>query len=201
MASPKSDRQARLSRSPRAFAAVFTLLCAACDGDGAHLRAARDAGSSADSAAFDSAAMCPLVEDTSGPEVSFTADLMPFFAVTCAFGGCHDGDTRQAGLYLGPNVSKGPADASTQREVHDSLLSAATTTRELPRITPFDPSKSFLMLKVAGCQNAVGLTCGDRIPGQPCGARMPYLSPPLAPEKRAMLARWIADGARFSLAD
>lgn len=145
--------------------------------------------------------VCPVVEETSGPEVSFTADLMPFFGVTCAFGGCHDGDTREAGLYLGPNVSKGPPDVATQREVHESLLSPATTTTEMPRITPHEPGRSFLMLKLEGCQNALGLTCGDRIQGEPCGARMPYLSEPLAPEKRAMLARWIAEGARFSVND
>lgn len=189
-----------------AFAAVALLACAACASDGAVPRnASREAGASRNPGAADAVAEggagCPQAFDTSGPEVSFTADLMPFFSVTCAFGGCHDGDTREAGLYLGPNVSKGPADVATEHEVHDSLLSAATTTKDLPRITPHDPGRSFLMLKVEGCQNAVGLTCGDRTAGEPCGARMPYLSEPLAPEKRAMLARWIADGARFSLSD
>jgi hypothetical protein len=189
-----------------ALAAVALLGCAACASDGAAPRnASREAGASRNAGAADAVAEggagCPQAFDTSGPEVSFTTDLMPFFSVTCAFGGCHDGDTREAGLYLGPNVSKGPADVATEHEVHDSLLSAATTTKELPRITPHDPGRSFLMLKVEGCQNAVGLTCGDRTAGEPCGARMPYLSEPLAPEKRAMLARWIADGARSSLSD
>jgi hypothetical protein len=195
-----------LSRGSRALAGAAVLLCAACASEGAPShRRPEDAGTNRDSRAVDavaeSAVSCPLVESISGAEVSFTEDLMPFFGVTCAFGGCHDGDTRQAGLYLGPNVSKGPADAATEREVHESLLSPATTTKDLPRVTPHDPSRSLLMLKVQGCQNAVGLTCGDRSPGEPCGARMPYLSDPLAPEKRAMLARWIAQGARFSLGD
>ncbi len=189
-----------------AVAAVALLGCAACASDGAASRGALpEAGARRDPGAADAVAeggvACPEAFDTSGPEVSFTADLMPFFGVTCAFGGCHDGDTREAGLYLGPNVSKGPADVATEREVHESLLSPATTTKDLARVAPHDPGRSFLMLKVEGCQNAVGLTCSDRTAGEPCGARMPYLSDPLAPEKRAMLARWIADGALFSLSD
>ncbi len=138
---------------------------------------------------------CPIQEDTAGPSVSFELELVPFFSVTCAFLGCHDGSTRQAGLFLGPNFNDGPADAATRAEILASLLAGATTTPDLPRITPFEPERSFLLLKVQGCQNDLGLTCNRAIAGEPCGARMPYLSPELAPEQRAMIARWIAQGA------
>lgn len=138
---------------------------------------------------------CPLTEETSGPPVSFELELVPFFSVTCAFLGCHDGSTRQAGLFLGPNFNDGPADAATRVEILASLLAGATTTPDLPRITPFEPERSFLLLKVQGCQNDLGLSCDRAVPGEPCGARMPYLSPELAPEQRAMIARWIAQGA------
>jgi hypothetical protein len=119
---------------------------------------------------------------------------MPFFSGTCAFGGCHDGNTRQAGLYLGPNFLDGPADPATRSEVLASLLSPATTTA-LPRVAPGDPEGSFLILKIRGCQNKMGLTCGGAIPGAPCGDRMPALSPALPKEKRNLIARWIAGGA------
>jgi len=151
--------------------------------------------------AHESGVTCPVVEDDFGAEVSFSSDLMPFFSVSCAFGGCHDEQTHQAGLDLGPNVSEGPADTAAMHAVHDSLLAAATTTPDLPRVAPHDPSRSFLMLKLEGCQNALGLTCTHGVRGLPCGARMPYLSPPLAPAQRAMLARWIGDGALFSVGD
>ncbi|HEX4341624.1 MAG TPA: hypothetical protein VH062_37195 [Polyangiaceae bacterium] len=175
-------------------------LALACGTDGA-ASPRPDAGAVVTDATSDTGVSCQVVESDYGTDVSFTGDLMPFFAVTCAFGGCHDGKTREAGLYLGPNISEGPADEATSREVHDSLVAAATTTPDLPRVTPHEPSKSFVMLKVQGCQNALGLSCMDAIRGLPCGARMPYLSDPLAPEKRAMLARWITDGALFSAGD
>jgi hypothetical protein len=120
---------------------------------------------------------------------------MPFFSTTCAFGGCHDGRSRLAGLYLGPNFTDGAADANTRAEVHAALLSQATTTPDLPRVTPGDPSHSFVLLKLQGCQNDVGLTCTGSVAGKPCGARMPALSEPVPAEKRRLIARWIAAGA------
>jgi hypothetical protein len=120
---------------------------------------------------------------------------MPFFSVTCAFGGCHDSDTRQAGLYLGPNFRDGPADPAMRSEVLANLLAPATTT-DLPRVAPGNPKGSFLILKIRGCQNRMGLTCGDAIPGAPCGDRMPALSAELPEEKKSLLARWIAGGAK-----
>jgi hypothetical protein len=137
---------------------------------------------------------CPIAEDTSGAAVSFEHDLMPFFSTTCAFGGCHDGLSRLAGLYLGTNFTEGEADAAVRQEVHDSLLSPASTTDDLPRVKPFEPAESFLMLKVQGCQGSVALTCKGAA-AQPCGARMPALSDPLPLASRRMIARWIAAGA------
>ena len=58
-----------------------------------------------DAAAYipvEAAGECPLrepgEEDTSGEPVSFENDLVPFFSVTCAYCGCHDGLSRLAGL-------------------------------------------------------------------------------------------------------
>jgi hypothetical protein len=186
VAFPSFERQARLSASP-AWLLPCAALLVACGTAEPHPAGTADGK--------DAAPSCPLVEDTDGPEVSFATDLVPFFSVTCAFGGCHDGMTREKGLYLGPNVSEGPADAATRAEVLASLLSPAETTPDLPRVTPGDPRRSFVMLKVEGCQNAMGLSCSDAVRGEPCGARMPALSPALPPDKRALLARWILEGA------
>lgn len=189
MAVPSGARegQARLSRSALVTALVASTFIA-CKSETDEPRAPGDAPLP------EAGAACPI-DDTSGAPVSFERDLVPFFSVTCAFGGCHDGDSRSAGLYLGPNFTEGEADAETRRAMHESLLANASTTDDLPRITPFEPSKSFVILKLAGCQNDAGLTCRGAVAGQPCGARMPALSDPLPAESRRMFARWVAEGA------
>lgn len=146
--------------------------------------------------ANDSGGSCPRAEDAAGPVVSFEGDLMPLFSMSCAFGACHDIASHQAGLDLGPNFNDGPADAGTRTQVLASLLAASTTTPDLPRVTPFEPARSFLMLKLEGCQNEMGLRCTSALPGQPCGARMPAVSNELPADKRALVWRWIAQGAK-----
>lgn len=126
---------------------------------------------------------------------------MPFFSTMCAFVGCHDGNTKQAGLFLGPNFLDGPASSAVRAEVHASLLAQSTTAPVMRRVTPFDPAKSFLMVKITGCQNQLGLECGGAVRGKPCGDRMPALSDELPDDKKAMLARWIAKGAFGSTSD
>jgi hypothetical protein len=143
----------------------------------------------------DAGATCTRTADIAGPDVSFEKDLMPFFSTTCAFGGCHDGNTRQAGLYLGPNFLDEPADATARAATLESLLAESTTAPSMRRVVPFEPERSFLMIKVDGCQNVLGLTCGGAVKGKPCGDRMPALSDELPNEKKSLLARWIARGA------
>lgn len=138
---------------------------------------------------------CLRAEDGGGPPVSFETDVMPLFSLSCTFGACHDSASRSAGLYLGPSFLDGPASAAARAEVLSALLSTSTTAPELSRVQPFDPARSFLILKVQGCQNQVGLTCGGALPAQPCGARMPALSDELPEDRRALLWRWIFRGA------
>lgn len=163
--------------------------------DGAAPFGARDTGRDAAPMA------CPGEHDVSGPDVSFSRDILPFFSFNCAFSSCHDGHAREAGLYLGPNFLDGPADAQAAAAVRASLLSASTTALGLRRVAPFEPDRSFLMLKIDGCQNLLGLTCGGALRGAPCGSRMPALSAELPPEKRDMLARWVARGAVADASD
>ena len=203
MASSALDRAARLTARTGGVA-LLAAACAACASDGSSRLPDGGAGAVPDGNAgvvFDSSVTCPLVEPPYDREVSFADDLVPFFAVTCAFYGCHNEKSRLAGLFLGLNFMDGTPDAAMQREIWDSLLAPATTTTDMPRVTPFEPGQSFLMLKIQGCQNAVGLTCHDKTEGSPCGMRMPAASDPLPAGRRSMLARWIADGARFSMGD
>jgi hypothetical protein len=196
MAPSAIDRAPGLTARAGGVALLAALAFAACSKNESVLRRAGDA-----SASFDAGSVCPHVEAPFDRDVSFASDLVPFFAVTCAFDGCHNERSREAGLFLGLNFKDGTPDAAMEREIWDSLLAAATTTTDMPRVTPSEPDRSFLMLKVQGCQNAVGLTCGGSTAGAPCGARMPAASDPLSDGRRAMLSRWIADGARFSVGD
>lgn len=171
---------------------VSALSAAACSSD---------IGAAPTSSGGDAGGSCPRDIDTTGPDVSFESDLMPFFSTTCAFGGCHDGHTRQAGLYLGPNFVDGAADAPTRAEVLQSLLAVSTTAPSLHRVTPSNPKHSFLIIKIEGCQNSMGLSCGGAVKGKPCGDRMPALSDELPKDKQSLLARWIARGALGDGAD
>jgi hypothetical protein len=199
MASSACKRAARLRARAGGVALLAAPAFAACTSDESGHRPDGGAGVVLDGGAG-FGTTCPLVEAPYDREVSFAGDLVPFFAVTCAFYGCHNEKSRLAGLFLGLNFNDGTQDPAMQREIWDSLLATATTT-DMPRVTPFEPSRSFLMLKVQGCQNAVGLTCHDTTEGAPCGMRMPAASDPLPAGRRSMLARWIAEGARFSAGD
>ena len=160
----------------------LAVVVVACSGDG-------------DVATPDAGPRCPPEEDTSGPAVSFTSDLMLLFRGSCAFSGCHDELTKSAGLFLGAGVIGPDATVMTPAEVYASVMAPATTTPDLPRVTPGHPERSFLFLKVEGCQNGMGLTCRGAIANAPCGDRMPALSDELSVEKRRVLARWIQQGA------
>jgi hypothetical protein len=121
---------------------------------------------------------------------------MPFFSFTCAFHGCHDSLTRKAGLYLGSNFVEGIPDAAVGAEALASLLSKSTTAPALFRVKAFEPGNSFVLIKLQGCQNHLGLDCPDGLPAAPCGNTMPYLSPELRADQKSLIARWIAEGAQ-----
>jgi hypothetical protein len=188
MATPAIDGTPRLI--VRAAFIALALALAACSNDEALHEHHDDAG-----ILHDAGVPCPRVEQPFEREVSLASDLVPFFSVTCAFDGCHNERSREAGLFLGLNFADGTPDEAMRREIWDSLLAPATTTA-LPRVAPLEPERSFLLLKVQGCQNEVGLSCPASAAGPSCGARMPALSDPLSDDRRAMLSRWIADGAK-----
>ena len=77
---------------------------------------------------------------------------------------------------------------------------ASQTAPELDLIAPGSPSRSFLVLKIEGCQNSsTGITCRAQ-PGAkttaPCGDTMPQAARPLCNADRELLRRWIQQGAR-----
>jgi hypothetical protein len=137
--------------------------------------------------------------------VSLEHDLMPIFEASCTFSSCHDRSARKAGLVLGDPKATDPGDAALLKEVRDSLLAPSTTVKSpiVPRVTPGDPTKSFVLDKMTGTQNERGYAqCQNQGPsGSPpngCGDPMPFGDPNYcseSPMKVESIAAWIRDGA------
>ena len=135
--------------------------------------------------------------------VSLEHDLIPIFVASCTFSSCHDPSAKKAGLVLGdPKV---PIDSALLREVRDSLLAQSTTVKSpvVPRVTPGDPTTSFLLDKVTATQNDRGYAqCENQDPrgssANTCGDAMPLSDAAFCttnPNKVIAIAQWIRDGA------
>jgi hypothetical protein len=108
----------------------------------------------------------------------------------------------KAGLVLG---DRRPVDAVLLKEVLDSLLAPSTTVTSpiVPRVTPYDPTKSFLLDKITGNQNERGYAeCRNQGPigSSPdgCGDPMPLGNASYCAtnaDKVMTIAKWIRDGA------
>ena len=105
-------------------------------------------------------------------EPSFKTDIQPLLNTQCVF--CHVDGAENGGLNLG------------RRKSYASLI-AASTTAPLPRVTPGDPEKSYLIHKLRGTHVDVGGS----------GTAMPIYDPPrpFDPAQLDMIERWIKSGA------
>jgi len=137
---------------------------------------------------------------------------------TCIFS--EPNEEKAAGdLYLGhlccggwtPTGCKNPEHRLTADErthiIRDYLVNVSSgTAPEMPRVTPGDPEKSFLMHKLDGCLDPelLGIECKP-LPGTlnkdyppPCGDPQPRgtESIPFDVEEVEIFRRWIAEGAR-----
>lgn len=106
--------------------------------------------------------------------VSFKEDVQPILNSQCVF--CHVTGAENGGLNVG------------RREAHAALLAPSTQTAVMPRVTPGDPSKSYLVHKLKGTQLEAG---GN-------GAQMPMYDPPkpFPAEHLEIIERWIEEGAK-----
>jgi hypothetical protein len=138
------------------------------------------------------------------PLVTFEQDIVPLFGLSCNFGDCHMGTARRGQLRLGPKChldsgtgkcvfeSNEPTSA-TLDGVYQNLLDANVQGGKMRRVEPGSVSRSFLMLKLSGCQDespdATGCTdCGEAMP--------PSLTLwEFSPDRYELLARWVSDGA------
>jgi hypothetical protein len=111
----------------------------------------------------------------------------------------------KAGLVLGDPKSPDRIDPNLSKEVRDSLLAPSTTVTSpvVPRVTPGNPTKSFLLDKITNTQNDRGYAaCRNQGPSgsspNSCGDPMPFGDPNYCsenPGKVMAIAGWIRDGA------
>jgi len=151
--------------------------------------------------------------------VSFKTDINPILFEACSGGsGCHQTpDTTGLAFSMGsPKMALD--DASQQALVQYLTSSNSKIAPSTPLVTGGNWQNSFLMMKIDGCQNHMGLSCApaplvtsiacvdvDENP-YPCGDGMPQsegttTSPvpyPLAPDKVTKIRAWIQQGALFN---
>lgn len=115
--------------------------------------------------------------------VSFSADVVPIFARSCAFSTCHGSNVGPAnGVFLGRDAAR----------VHTAIVGVRSG--ELPAmsfVTPNSPRESYLMRKMDGSQCALDGQCTDGS----CKDSMPKNEPTLEVGTRDTVRRWIAQGA------
>jgi hypothetical protein len=108
------------------------------------------------------------------PPVSFKNDVQPLLNAQCVF--CHVTGAENGGLNLG------------RREAHAALMAPSVGAPAMPRVTPGDPAKSYLVHKLKGTQLEVGGS----------GGPMPMYDPPkpFPAEHLELIERWIREGAQ-----
>ena len=158
--------------SSRALAALTALGAAGCPGP--------DPGPS--SGCDDHAP--PAGFDALTPAVSFSRDVLPIFARSCAFSTCHGSTSGPAnGVFLGRD---GP-------RVHAAVLNVkGDELPTMPFVNPGNPRESYLMRKMDGSQCALDAQCK----GGSCQSTMPKGNVALELPTRDIVRRWIAQGAK-----
>jgi hypothetical protein len=110
------------------------------------------------------------VEGGGGGEAIFSAVQQQIFTQSCAFSGCHGGDSPAEGLSLMAGDS------------YDDIVNVRSNQSSLDRIEPGDPDNSYLYLKVTG-DNSIS------------GSRMPRGGAALSQDLLDLLRDWIERGA------
>jgi len=129
------------------------------------------------------------------PTVSFKTDVLPVFRNSCALSGsCHgDQGAPETQPYLGPPNSAGvPSDTDIKAIFDKNVNVESLKAKGMKIVKPSDPDNSFLMHKMDSSLACDAVTCD----GTACGQPMPLGTPTLAQDKRDIVRRWIAQGAK-----
>jgi hypothetical protein len=128
----------------------------------------------------------PSTFDPTSGAVSFSRDVMPLVARSCAFESCHGTLTGPTGgMYLGTD------EAAT----YANLVGVPSNdVPSMDRVTPGDPATSFLQHKIDGD------ACTLSACGSTCAERMPQGQELMAVNDRLTFRAWIAQGAPSDIA-
>jgi hypothetical protein len=118
------------------------------------------------------------LQDTAADNTLFGKMQADIFNQHCLSAGCHNAQSQAGGM----NLSAGASYASLVNAVPNN---AAAQSAGLLRVQPFDPTKSFLLVKLTG-------------PGQGEGSRMPLGMDPLPQSDIDLITSWILAGAPLS---
>ena len=131
-----------------------------------------------------------------GPAVTFKADVLPILRTSCGLSpSCHNSENGPGGQhYLGPKLSDPePTAAQIALIFEQSVGKDPVIKAGMKIITPGDPEQSFFMHKLDSVKCAK-LACAQ---DSTCGSLMPQGSmDPMPADKRDILRRWIAQGAK-----
>ena len=153
-----------------------------------------------------SAAHCDDIGDVQADaQLDFEADIVPILGLSCNIVRCHGGIGTTGPLQLGalcepgaaadeclmPEAGFSPAVLDT---VYANLMAPSNATADLARVQPGAPARSFVLYKLAGCQQQLpeDVSCPNS-----CGSVMPPGGAfrNAQPERYEVIARWIAAGA------
>lgn len=127
------------------------------------------------------------------PAVSFKADVLPTFQLSCGLSNSCHGD--QAGPadrpYLGPATGITPS-AQEIDAIFAANVNADAVHASMKIVAPGKPESSFLMHKIDNTLTCSVVTCT----AAGCGTSMPQGSGTLAEGTRDKIRRWIAQGAK-----
>jgi hypothetical protein len=144
---------------------------------------------------------------TSGSNVSFTTDVMPFFEKRCATSqglSCHgdpmvtgatlNGATNQQRPFLGRFLGTPASEIPT---VYSGIVGVSShEAPPLDYVKPNDPAHSFLWLKISGgitSPSVISQCTGGASPA--CGLPMPSDNTTLSTSDLNMISSWIQGGA------
>jgi hypothetical protein len=114
-------------------------------------------------------------ETPTGSGSKFAENVMPIIGQRCASGGCHGNVAPAADLDLTPAVA------------YENLMKASTQNPDVARVTPGNPTNSYLMTKLNG-NGLMGLQ-------MPLDPTSPSGTSPLSPDEIEIIRTWISYGA------
>jgi hypothetical protein len=134
---------------------------------------------------------------SSGP-VSFSADVLPAFQMSCGIAGstCH-------GTGLNASIMQRPFLGNNTGGTDPSMVLpgiVSVTSQEDPKldiVKPGDSANSYMVYKIKGTQGMLKTDCATGgTPYTDCGLQMPYASAPLDQATIDLIIRWIDQGAQ-----